>query len=304
MKSSIPAPRGVRYVSTVELRPPVKHPRLTAEEFIAAHRGEQEREEKNKGAAGGEQVKLLDAGMKDWLARARVKWIAGGGFGFRLTAADVAEMRAAGVEPAPEDPWYAEREKHWPQSGTDPVVVAAAPATPPASACVAAIPTSARPELPDPTEALEAPWFEDVSPASQSSSTASQYPRTARSAPSVKMPGAPATAAGAGSPPPRRQSPPRPPSAACPAPASPAPPAGAEFDPPGEAGPGEKTGPRGAAERAAARPAARTLPPREDSSSPGSGIGAGGKRSLRPTEGATATSARPTRTKAKPPTPR
>lgn len=62
-------------------------------------------------AEGNAQVRLLDDGMRVWIANARRKFIAAGGYGFRLTAEEEAEIRAAGYEPAPfVDHWSAYRE--------------------------------------------------------------------------------------------------------------------------------------------------------------------------------------------------
>ena len=59
-------------------------------------------------AEGTAQVELLGDGMRAWVAKARRKFVEAGGYGFRLTPAEVAEIRAAGFEPAP----YVE---HWGQ---------------------------------------------------------------------------------------------------------------------------------------------------------------------------------------------
>lgn len=57
-------------------------------------------------AEGNAQVKLLDDGMRAWMAKARRKFVEAGGYGFRLTPDEVTEIRAAGFEPAPYvDPW-------------------------------------------------------------------------------------------------------------------------------------------------------------------------------------------------------
>lgn len=50
---------------------------------------------------GTAQVKLLDDGMRAWVAAAKRKFIEAGGYGFPLTEVEEAEIRAAGFEPAP-----------------------------------------------------------------------------------------------------------------------------------------------------------------------------------------------------------
>jgi hypothetical protein len=47
-----------------------------------------------------------DAGMADYISKARRKFLEAGGYGFKLTAAEEREIREAGFEPAP----YVE---HW-----------------------------------------------------------------------------------------------------------------------------------------------------------------------------------------------
>lgn len=79
--------------------------RSQLDELIAQGREAAAREEEAKARAGSEHVKLLDAGVKAWLASAKLKWLRAGGYGFPLTQAEVEEIRAAGHAPAPLDPW-------------------------------------------------------------------------------------------------------------------------------------------------------------------------------------------------------
>lgn len=96
----IPCPPGASYQPLTPLPGPlVRYTRLTSDQAIERHKLESVAEEARKGAAGGEQVKLLDAGMKAWLANAKRKWLEAGGYGFPLTEAERAEIRAAGFEP-------------------------------------------------------------------------------------------------------------------------------------------------------------------------------------------------------------
>lgn len=64
-------------------RPVVPHPlwlerarrARPAEQVIADGKAQAEREERAKAAAGAESVKLLTAGMQDWLRRATIKQV-------------------------------------------------------------------------------------------------------------------------------------------------------------------------------------------------------------------------------------
>lgn len=96
----IPCPRGAMYHPIVRMpRTPPKPRELSAEERAAQIAAR----ERAYAAAGAEQVKLLAAGMEDWLARARRKWLQAGGYGFELSPGDEQAIRDAGFEPAPLD---------------------------------------------------------------------------------------------------------------------------------------------------------------------------------------------------------
>lgn len=82
---------------------------MTAEAELEVHRAQAAASEAAKAAAGAEQVKLLDAGMRLWLTEARAKFVRAGGYGCRLTRAECEEIRAAGYTPAPLDPWLVAR---------------------------------------------------------------------------------------------------------------------------------------------------------------------------------------------------
>jgi hypothetical protein len=94
----IPCPRGAYYIPWSAMpRPAVKPRVLTPEERAERRRaGEQ-----LSSAAAAYHLSLLDAGMKDWLERARQKWLRAGGYGYPLSPEQEAEIRAAGFEPAP-----------------------------------------------------------------------------------------------------------------------------------------------------------------------------------------------------------
>lgn len=95
---AIPCPRGAYYVRGIDMpRPPVKPRELTPEERAARKAAT----ERVVSAAAAYHLSLLDAGMKDWLDRAKRKWLAAGGYGYPLSPDQEAEIRAAGFEPAP-----------------------------------------------------------------------------------------------------------------------------------------------------------------------------------------------------------
>lgn len=95
---AIPCPRGAYYYPAISMPQPIVKPaELTPEERAAKRRAS---EQATSGAAAF-HLSLLDAGMKDWLERARQKWLRAGGYGLPLTPEQEAEIRAAGFEPAP-----------------------------------------------------------------------------------------------------------------------------------------------------------------------------------------------------------
>jgi hypothetical protein len=97
----IPCPRGAYHSPAIAMpRPPVKPRDPTPEERAARRRAI---EQVTSGAAAF-HLSLLDAGMKDWLSRAKQKWLRAGGYGFPLTPEQESEIRAAGFEPAPRVP--------------------------------------------------------------------------------------------------------------------------------------------------------------------------------------------------------
>lgn len=108
---SLPKTRADIPPSNVHLDPDkhwgaaVRHvARIGYEAWQAEAKRDHDAHDRAKGAEGGEHVKLLNAGMKAWLAEAKAKWLRAGGYGFLLSPADVAEIRAAGFEPASIDP--------------------------------------------------------------------------------------------------------------------------------------------------------------------------------------------------------
>ncbi len=98
---AIPCPPGAFYRPRVALpRPMVKAIELSPEERAARRKAS----EQGHSLASAYHVSLLDAGMKSYLALAKQKWLAAGGYGFPLTPEEEAEIRAAGFEPARRDP--------------------------------------------------------------------------------------------------------------------------------------------------------------------------------------------------------
>lgn len=96
----IPCPPGSYYVPGVAMpRRPPKPRELTPEERAAR---KAELEAVSAGAAAVHN-RLLVEGMQSWIERAREKWLRAGGYGFPLSPADEAAIRAAGYEPAPLD---------------------------------------------------------------------------------------------------------------------------------------------------------------------------------------------------------
>jgi hypothetical protein len=96
----IAAPPGSYYVPGVAMpRRPPKPRELTPEERAAR---KAELEALNSAAAAVHNRLLID-GMQSWIDRAREKWLRAGGYGFELSPADEAAIRAAGYEPAPRD---------------------------------------------------------------------------------------------------------------------------------------------------------------------------------------------------------
>ncbi len=95
-----PCPRGAYYVPLIAMPRIPPKPRELGPEERAAKRAASDRA---SAAAAVEHNRLLTEGMLDWQARARQKWLRAGGYGFRLTAEQESEIRAAGFEPAPRD---------------------------------------------------------------------------------------------------------------------------------------------------------------------------------------------------------
>lgn len=96
-----PCPRGAFYLRGIAMPRPVVKPReLTPEERAARKKASEQAE---AGAAAYHRS-LLDAGMRDWMERAKQKWLRAGGYGYPLSAEQEAEIRAAGFEPAPRVP--------------------------------------------------------------------------------------------------------------------------------------------------------------------------------------------------------
>lgn len=96
---AIPCPPGAYLAPSGLPRPVVRARELTPEEIAARRRAS----EQAAAGAAAYHLSLLDAGMKDWLARAKQKWLRAGGYGCQLTPEEEAEIRAAGFEPAPRD---------------------------------------------------------------------------------------------------------------------------------------------------------------------------------------------------------
>lgn len=94
----IPCPRGAYYIPWSAMPRPAAKARELPPEERAARRAAIER---TTSAAAAYHLSLLDAGMKDWLQRARQKWLRAGGYGYPLSPEQEAEIRAAGFEPAP-----------------------------------------------------------------------------------------------------------------------------------------------------------------------------------------------------------
>lgn len=97
---AIPCPRGAYYRPGISMPRPMVKARIDPEEEKRrkAIRAQVE------SAAAALHLSLLDAGMKDWLARAKQKWLRAGGYGFPLSPEQESEIRAAGFEPAPRVP--------------------------------------------------------------------------------------------------------------------------------------------------------------------------------------------------------
>jgi hypothetical protein len=96
----IPCPPGAYYIPSIAMPRPVVRPReLTPEERAARRKAT---EQVISGAAAF-HLSLLDAGMKDWLERAKQKWLRAGGYGCALTPEEEEEIRAAGFVPAKRD---------------------------------------------------------------------------------------------------------------------------------------------------------------------------------------------------------